>query len=132
MLFRSEPDADKGIPEFLAYSACLLADTAKAVAIVSHSLSGASARQISSRRPPQEIFALTPESETVKALNFSWGVTPVHITNPSEEPSHTGRAEHFIATNLAFQPDSRIVITAGQPQKGGRPRGTNLVKIYWK
>lgn len=127
-----EPGADKGIPEFLAYSACLLAEKAKAKAIVSHSMSGSSARQISARRPPQDIYALTPEAESLKALNFCWGVIPVHITNPSEETSHTGRAERFIATNPAFQPDERIVITAGQPQKGGQARGTNLVKIYWK
>ena len=128
----TEPDADKGIPEFLAYSACLLADKARARAIVSHSMSGASARQISSRRPPQKIYALTPEPESVKALNFSWGVIPVHIADPAAETSHVGRAERFIASNSAFLPEERVVITAGQPQKGGQARGTNLVKIYWK
>lgn len=127
-----EPDADKGIPEFLAYSACLLAEKAGAKAIVSHSMSGASARQISSRRPPQAIYALTPEPESVKALNFAWGVIPVHITDPSVETSHVGRAERFIAAYDEFLPEEKIVITAGQPKKGGHPRGTNLVKIYWK
>lgn len=127
-----EPDADKGIPEFLAYSACLLAEKAKAKAIVSHSMSGASARQISSRRPPQDIYALTPETESIKALNFSWGVIPVHIADPGASASHVGRAENFIDANPVFEHDERIVITAGQPKKGGQPRGTNLVKIHWK
>lgn len=127
-----EPDSDKGIPEFLAYSACLLADKSRAKAIVSHSMSGSSARQLSSRRPPQRIYALTPEPESVKALNFSWGVIPVPIKNPSAINSHVGRAEDFIANNDIFAPDERIVITAGQPKKGAPPRGTNLVKIYWK
>lgn len=127
-----EPDADKGIPEFLAYSACLLAEKAKSKAIVSHSMSGSSARQLASRRPPQTIYALTPEAETVKALNFSWGVIPVHIADPNAETSHMGRAERFIDANPIFQPEEYIVITAGQPKKGGQARGTNLVKIYWK
>lgn len=128
----TEPDSDKGIPEFLAYSACLLAEKAKAKAIVAHSMSGASARQLASRRPPQDVYALTPEPETIKALNFSWGVIPVHITAPSAIAGHVARAEHFIDENPAFAPDERVVITAGQPRKGAQSRGTNLVKIYWK
>ncbi len=128
----AEPDDDKGIPEFLAYSACLLAEKCGARAIVSHSMSGSSARQISSRRPPQAIYALTPEAESVKALNFVWGVVPVHIKDPQVETSHVGRAERFIANSSVFSPDEKVVITAGQPRKGDQPRGTNLVKIYWK
>ena len=91
-----EPAADKGIPEFLAYSACLLAEKAHAKAIVSHSLSGASARQVSCRRPPQDIYALTPDPVTIKALNFVWGVHPVFVADPASDPSHLSRAENFI------------------------------------
>lgn len=128
-----EPDADKGIPEFLAYSACLLADKAKAKAIVSHSLSGSSARQVSARRPPQQIYALTPDPVTVKALNFVWGVKPAFVSKPQDEESHLVRAENFIHNSDEFDPDDCAVITAGQVKgSSATPRGTNLVKIYWK
>ncbi len=127
-----EPSEEKGIAEFLAYSACLLAEKSKAVAIVSHSMSGSSARQLSACRPPQQVYGLTPEIEALKALNFSWGVTPVLIDTPAEEQSHTGRCENFILNNAVFHPGDRMVITAGQAQRGGRRRGTNLVKIFWK
>ena len=128
-----EPDADKGIPEFLAFSACLLADKAHAQAIVSHSLSGGSARQVSARRPPQRIYALTPDPVTIKALNFVWGITPVFVDNPEVEPSHLIRAEEFIHNCPDFKADDCAVITAGQLKgSSSTPRGTNLVKIYWK
>ncbi|MDO5484146.1 MAG: pyruvate kinase [Desulfovibrionaceae bacterium] len=127
-----EPDADKGIPEFLAYAACLLADKAQAQAIVSHSLSGGAARQVSARRPPQRIYALTPDQTTIKALNFAWGVTPVYVANPDAEPSHLVRAEEFIGRCEDFKPGDCAVITAGQLKGSSTPRGTNLVKIYWK
>ena len=128
-----EPDADKGIPEFLAFSACLLADKAHAQAIVSHSLSGGSARQVSARRPPQRIYALTPDPVTIKALNFVWGITPVFVDNPEVEPSHLIRAEEFIHNCPYFKADDCAVITAGQLKgSSSTPRGTNLVKIYWK
>ena len=128
-----EPDADKGIPEFLAFSACLLADKAHAQAIVSHSLSGGSARQVSARRPPQRIYALTPDPVTIKALNFVWGITPVFVDKPEVEPSHLIRAEEFIHNCPDFKADDCAVITAGQLKgSSSTPRGTNLVKIYWK
>ncbi|WP_301217948.1 pyruvate kinase [uncultured Desulfovibrio sp.] len=127
-----EPESDKGIPEFLAYSACLLADKARAQAIVSHSLSGGSARQVSARRPPQAIYALTPDPSTIKALNFVWGITPVFVDKSHIGQTHLERAEEFINRSPDFKPNDCAVITAGQLKDSATPRGTNLVKIYWK
>ena len=108
-------------------------DKAKAKAIVSHSLSGSSARQVSARRPPQQIYALTPDPVTVKALNFVWGVKPAFVARPQDEESHLIRAEHFVHSSDDFAPDDCVVITAGQVKgSSSTPRGTNLVKIYWK
>lgn len=128
-----EPDADKGIPEFLAYSACLLANKAKAKAIISHSLSGGSARQVSERRPPQRIYALTPDPVALKALNFSWGITPVLVERPEQELNHLNRVEDFVQSCQEIEAKDCVVITAGQLRgSSATPRGTNLVKIYWK
>lgn len=127
-----EPERDKGIPEYLAYSACLLADKAKAKAIVSHSVSGGSARQVSSRRPPQEIYALTTDPLTIRALNFVWGVKPVFVPPESAHKTHLERAEEFIDNCKDFKENEAAVITAGQLRDSATPRGTNLVKIYWK
>ncbi|MDR3362485.1 MAG: pyruvate kinase [Desulfovibrio sp.] len=128
-----EPDEDKGIPEFLAYSACLLADKANAKAIVAHSITGAAARQISERRPPQRIFALTEDPVTVKTLNFVWGIEPIFVGKLEKEQSHLQRAENFIQANADLEVNDCAVITAGQRHASlTTPSGTNLVKIYWK
>ena len=129
-----EPAAEKGIPEYLAYSACLLADKAHASAIVAHSVSGASARLLSSCRPSQDIYALTPDPDTIKRMNFSWGVVPVAVEDPRAVANHLDRAENFIARCDAIGPGESAVITAGQRTGSSKatPRGTNLVKIYWK
>jgi pyruvate kinase len=126
-----EPAEDKGIEEYLAYSACLLAKKTNAKAIVSHSMSGASARLVAARRPPQIIYGMTPEAEVVKHLNFSWGVQPVYVSD-TKESSHVSRVERFIDQAPQFKPDDTIIITAGQPKPGDQRRGTNLVKIYRK
>lgn len=127
-----EPEHDKGIPEFLAYSACLLADKAGAHSIVCHSRSGGSARQVSERRPPQHIYALTPEPASVKALNFVWGVKPVLVSQEDRGRTHLERAESFVDNSHEFKVNEPVVITAGQIKRDEMPRGTNLVKIYWK
>jgi pyruvate kinase len=126
-----EPSEDKGLDEYLAYSACLLAKKTYAKAIVSHSMSGASARLLSARRAPQVIYGMTPDAEVVKHLNFSWGVQPIQLTD-TRESSHVKRVEHFIDQAPQFQPDETFIITAGQPKPGDQRRGTNLVKIYRK
>lgn len=125
-----EPDHGKGTPDFLSYSACLIAETTEAHSIVSHSMSGISARLASARRPQQIIYGLTPDPESLRALNFSWGVSP-QMVNP-EITGHLSRAEHFVDTCKEIPKDSATVITAGQPRPGEKPRGTNLMKIYYK
>ncbi len=129
-----EPDEKRGIPSFLAYSACLLAEKARAQAIVIHSLSGASARKVSACRPPQRIFALTTELSTVKYLNYSWGVSPVLVEEPETEPSHLYRTEDFILRNDEIRKGDCAIITAGQFRASldGSARGTNLIKIFYK
>ncbi|HJA79160.1 pyruvate kinase [uncultured Desulfovibrio sp.] len=127
------PDTAADISSFLAYSACLLAQRASAQAIVAHSISGASARLIAAHRPAQPVYALTPDQEAYKALNFSWGVHPVLVRHPDMESSHLRRAQQFVSDSTAIEPGQCAVITAGQRTgSSSTPRGTNLVKIYWK
>ncbi|MDR2826213.1 MAG: pyruvate kinase [Deltaproteobacteria bacterium] len=116
--------------DFLSYTACLLAEKANAVGLVAHSMSGAAARNLSSRRPSQTIFILTPDSVVYRALNFSWGVRPFLIQESSL--GHLERAENFIESFEGFKVGDSLVLTAGQPHKGEAPKGTNLVKIYRK
>lgn len=117
-------------PDFLAYAACLLAEKAGAVALVAHSVSGSSARMIAACRPRQTVYALTPDPEALRFLNFSWGVEP----RPADInlPGHLLRSEYFVNSCKEFVVGDDVVITAGQFKNGETPRGTNLVKIYRK
>ena len=100
---------------------------------MTHSLSGGSARQVSACRPPQRIYALTPDPTAIRHLNFAWGITPVLVHDPYGLPSHLSRVEHFIHTSNDFAPNDCAVITCGQVTgSSDTPRGTNMVKIYWK
>lgn len=126
-----EPDNEKGSADFLAYAACLLAQKSGAKALVVHSVSGSAARLVAARRPMQPVYALTPDVNSLKTLNFSWGIIPHQVNN--DDSGHLARAEHFIASSPLFATGDDIIITAGQPTSSTpQPRGTNLVKIYRK
>jgi pyruvate kinase len=117
-------------PDFLSYSACLIAERVDAEAIVAHSVTGRAGRNLSAYRPRQPIFILTPDPTVLRHLNFSWGVTPC-LADESIS-GHLQRAESYIEASPRFLPGTSMIITAGQPKEGIPAHGTNLVKIYRK
>ncbi len=117
--------------EFLAYAACLLACKAGCKSIVAHSLSGSAAGMLSACRPPQLIYALTPNSQPLHNLNFFSGVIPTFIQE-EDGCGHLTRAEKFIMSSPIFAQNEDVVITAGQQNDPKAPKGTNLVKIFRK
>ncbi|MDR2075754.1 MAG: pyruvate kinase [Desulfovibrio sp.] len=127
--FSGSPLVDN-TPDFLAYSACLIAERVGAEAIVAHSVTGRAGRSLSSYRPRQPIFILTPDAEVLRHLNFSWGVTP--CLADESIPGHLQRAERYIEASPRFLAGTSMIITAGQPKEGISAQGTNLVKIYRK
>ncbi len=124
------PAPGKNPPKYLAYGACLLADTTDAKALVSHSATGSTARYLSSRRPNQDIDALTPDQRVVRTMNFFWGVRP-HLVDTSIT-AHVQRAEHFVQTTPQFAPGDTVVITAGEATPGQTKIETNAIKVYVK
>ncbi len=125
------PENSCGLPEFLAYSACLLAEKASAYALVVHSRSGKSAFYLSSCRPKHLIYALTVDKNVLHKMNFAWGVTPNFVKN-SDEASHLVRVQEFVDEFSGFPHAAKIVFTVGDQPKHLQAQGTNLVKIYTK
>ncbi len=125
-----KPKVEKDLGKYLAYSACLLADNTDSAALVCHSTTGLTASLLSSCRPAQPIFALTPHMSTIRKLNFYWGIKP-RLSDP-KILNHLERAEQFIQTSSHFQEGDKIVITSGQPTPGQLERHTNQIKIYYK
>lgn len=130
---QAAPAQSSSTSEFLAYCACLLSRKTHASAMITHTLTGKSARLLSARKPKRMIHALTPDPEVVKALNFSWGVRPwLWEGDPQEIPSHVTRVERFIDANPLFAKGEAFVITAGQMRQDQPFLGTNLIKIFHK
>ncbi len=125
-----KPQNETDLGSYLAYSACLVANYAEAKGIACHSSSGKTARLISSCRPKQKIYGLTPNKEVIKYLNFMWGVVP--ILSNAEIPSHLRRVEEFVQDSNLFLSGDKVVITSGQPTPGQKEKHTNQIKVYYK
>ncbi len=135
-----QPKREHNPAKYLAYAASLLADNLESTALVCHSTSGSTARLISSRRPKQPIYALTPDDKVLKSLNFFFGVQPFHAD--LAEPNHMQRVETFIENTDMIKQGESVVITSGQPTPGQLRKcttdpcpaqtSTNQIKIYYK
>jgi pyruvate kinase len=124
------PKKEKNPAKYLAYAAALLADNLESPAIVCHSTSGSTARLLSSRRPSQAIYALTPKENVLRHMNFFWGVRP--RPSDGEIVSHIQRLEKFIGQSHEFTADLPLVITCGEPTPGEKQPVTNTIQVYYK
>jgi pyruvate kinase len=113
--------------ELISYSACHMAGSLRAVAIVAFTQSGSTARRVSKYRPRVPILAITPSDVISGRLLLHWGVYPFQIGAASslDELFATGAT---LAENLGLaKPGDLIVITGGVPI--GIAGATNLLKV---
>jgi len=115
--------------ESVALAACRMADDLGAGAIVTFTYSGSTARLVAKHRPKQTILAPTPRSETMHALAFVWGVTPLLAAagRPATAEDIELEALRLAREHAGLGEGERIVITAGLPLY--EPGTTNLIKV---
>ncbi|MDQ7033015.1 MAG: pyruvate kinase [Desulfonauticus sp.] len=128
---KSLPEPGLDHPEtFIAHAACVLASELKAKALLAHTNSGTTARLLSSFRPEQPIYGLSPDKHISKYMNFFWGVIPTFIQDTLED--HLRRVEFYIENSSLFQKQDILVVTAGHPKNKEQQAPTNLIKVYIK
>jgi len=104
-----------GITAAISHATCTTAHDLGAAAIVACSVSGRTARTVSSYRPAVPIICCTPLESTFHRLAMSWGVLPVMSPEPqSADQLFADAVEKATATGLARSGDI-IVITSGVP-----------------
>jgi pyruvate kinase len=99
----------------------------KAPVIFSFTTSGATARVVSSFRPPVPILAITDSERTYTQLAMVWGVTPILCSDESsfDEMMECGRQAAVVRGMAA--PGDRVVVTAGLPMH--QAGTTNVMRV---
>jgi len=124
-----EIEKDTTIGRIMARMAYETADKTKAMVIVVPTMSGNTARMISTFRPEQAILAVTPDSQVERQLLLNWGVFPLvsPIADDSEEMVQNAVK---IALDAGFVHQSdRIILCAGIPLASPIPVNTIRVLL---
>jgi len=120
-------DLTDPITHAVAQSAVNILHEIDATCIVSFSLSGGTAKQISKQRPLKPVYAFTSQKETYNRLSLLWGITPMYIPKINNVQRLINSSEHLLMGKGYVQKGDLIVLVIGM---GLRQGSTNVIKIH--
>jgi pyruvate kinase len=112
----------------LAQAAADLAMHLGAAAIITPTVSGYTARQISRYRPCLPIIAVTPNAMVRRQINLLWGVYPLLSPRQATTDDIMRDAVHNALVHDMVQIGDLVVITSGTA--GSSPGTTDLLKLH--
>ena len=121
------PRPSGSVTAAVAAAACDLAFAVGAVAVLTATESGTTARSVAACRPPVPVLAVTPVETVARALSLVWGVTSC-VTKPQDSIEATTAVALEVArsSRLARAGDS-VVLTAGTAV--GVAGSTDLIRV---
>ncbi len=118
---------ESSVAEAVSHAACLVASDLKVAAIITPTTSGSTARMVSRYRPLPPIIAITPEVNTWKELQLSWGIFPLKINRVKSIDDMLDKARVMAKKTGLVKKGDKVVITAGAPV--GVTGTTNLLEV---
>ncbi|MFT7585098.1 MAG: pyruvate kinase [Cellvibrionaceae bacterium] len=119
------------ISDAISTSACNLAEQINAKLIVTSTMSGYTARQISRHRPVTMIYAVTPLARTRRQLALLWGVECVRMGNVESTDEMITESISAIEsgdTQIHLEKGDLVVLTGGVPF--GKTGHSNLIQVH--
>lgn len=111
----------------VAYSVAVCANKLSAVAIVTPTISGYTARKIGRLRSNCPVIAISPSIDTVKSLALHYGVQPVLASNIETFDDIIKIARDCTKAMMKVNDGDKIIITGGYPFS--KVKHTNFMKI---
>lgn len=112
----------------VASAAGQIADLLKVKWIISYTISGSSALQISKSRPKVGIVALTPDLHIARRMSLFWGVSVFKTAHIHHTDSMIREVDRYIKEYRLAKPKDVVVLVAGLPVD---ERGiTNFLKVH--
>lgn len=119
--------SSNSVTQAISTASSTVSQIINARAIVSATMSGYTARQISKHRPATRIVAVTPLETTKRQLALTWGVES-YLVNDFSDPEKMIREAEARLRQIGFKRGDQIVITAGVPF--GTQGHTNLIRVH--
>ncbi len=115
------------VAEAISFASYTIAKDLQAVAIITPTHSGLTARMISKYRPIALIVAATPFATTARKLSLQWGVQPLIVPSSSGTDQMLCVAVTASLNQNYIHAGDVVVITAGVPI--GKVGSTNMIKV---
>jgi len=125
---RGEYKSEPSITNAISHATVTTSHDLRAAAILTVSMSGNTAQNVTKYRPTCPIIACTPDSVVQRQLKLNWGVIPL-LTE--EETDTTALFNHAVEAAMEaghIQEGELVVLTAGVPV--GHSGTTNLLKVH--
>ena len=118
----------KDVTTAISHATCTTAHDLGAVAILAVTKSGQTARMISKFRPACPIICGSPDEKTIRQMNLSWGVYPIHIDEMTSTDELFAHVVEKAEEHGYVKSGDLTVITAGIPL--GVSGTTNMLKVH--
>mgnify|MGYP000562127557 CR=1 FL=1 len=115
------------IANAIAHATVTTAHDLDAAAILTVTMSGVTAREISKYRPCCPIISCTVSERVRRQMNLSWGVYPMLVDEVSNTDSLFDASIHAALRSDLVNKGDIVVITAGAPV--GVSNTTNMMKV---
>ncbi len=127
LLIKHTNSENVDVTTVISHSVVDAANMLNAKAIIATTISGYTARKISSHRPCCPIIATTPKRDTATSLSLNWGVLPVVVSKYNTTDEIVKNAIKIAKENIPVEKDDKIIITGGFPVV--KNKFTNFLKI---
>ncbi|GAX63041.1 pyruvate kinase [Candidatus Scalindua japonica] len=125
--YRPDEEKPESIVSAVCHATSELSNDLKAMAILTPTQFGSTARMVASNRPNQVIIALSPDPVVVRCLNLVWGVYPILSDRYKNTEEMIEQAKEQALQSGLVKTGDVVVITAGiLTDVAG---STNLIKV---
>lgn len=122
----------RGISSAIGYSSVLAAANLKAKAIITPTVSGATARVMSNLKPIQPIIGVTPSERTLRRMSIYWGVQALKSMECHTTDDICSEAIEISKVKRCVETGDVVVLTAGIPAldvNAAREGISNMMRI---
>lgn len=119
---------EPSVTNAISHATVTTAHDLSAAAILTVTLTGTTARNVSKFRPLCPIIACTPDPVTQRQLKLAWGVTPLLTAQETDTAELFAHAVDKAEEEGLVKKGDLVVITAGIPV--GHSGTTNMIKVH--
>ncbi len=127
-LQRTRATGSMGVTGAIGQVATEIAADIHAKAIITSTMSGATARRVAMHRPITPIIAPSPSETTCRQLALVWGVRPLLVEQFEDTDAMIATAVNAAQERHLVEEGDLVVITAGVPVGGAGL--TNMLKVH--